>query len=274
MANWIKVEKSTHTKPEILRLARLLGVSKNEAFALVVRFWAWADEVTVDGRVDAVVSTDVDNLVDHAGFAEALEQVGWLNFNDERELLEIPNFERHNGASAKKRAEKAERQRKWRENKDAPVDATVDTPVDASETQARTPEEIRGDKIREEDKKVAPASPSRVDYEQLVNDYDLPEHLDTDSVRESMVEWLENKRSKRQGYKQPERYFLKKVCEYFKTPDALIAAIDAAIVNGWQGCIQASTPTGGENNGRKPNQVRTQAIEVVHRPGDEPQLIR
>lgn len=50
-----------------------------------------------------------------AGFADALIQVGWLVENDGG--LSLPNFERHNGKSSKKRAVTNERVTKIRELK-------------------------------------------------------------------------------------------------------------------------------------------------------------
>jgi len=97
-------------------------------------------------------------------------------------------------------------------------------------------------------KKVAPAKPSRVvDYRKLVDDYELPEALDTPEARTALIEWLTEKRCRKQTYKQPQS-FLSKMADYFKTSEALVAAIDKAIANGWAGCIQGNTPKGGDDD--------------------------
>jgi hypothetical protein len=147
MTAWIKVQHSTPNKPEILRLARVLGVSKDDAFGKVVRFWMWMDDVSVDGRVDAVVDADVDAVVSHDGFARALQSVGWLTIDDSGAFVATPNFDRHNGESAKKRAEKARRQKKWRDG-GADVGANVD---------ARAPQESLPDKSKSKSNKTASA---------------------------------------------------------------------------------------------------------------------
>jgi hypothetical protein len=82
-----------------------------------MRFWLWLDGVTVDGRVDGVTSQDVDGIVDAAGFANALISVGWLQVNEEAESVVIPNFDRHNGETAKARALASKRQSKWRKSR-------------------------------------------------------------------------------------------------------------------------------------------------------------
>lgn len=112
--DWIKVESCTPNKPEVMKLARLLGVSRDDAFGKAMRFWIWVDGISVDGHVDGVTSHDVDAVVGAERVARAFESVGWLRIDDENQSIEIPNFERHNGQTAKARALKTNRQSKWR----------------------------------------------------------------------------------------------------------------------------------------------------------------
>lgn len=119
--SWIKVEFATAEKPEILRLARLLKVSRTEAFGAAVMFWIWLDKNTSDGTVDGVVDDDVDALVGVPGFCVAMRQVGWAELYSES--LSVPHFHRLNGESAKNRAMKSERQARWRAGKAEPEPA-------------------------------------------------------------------------------------------------------------------------------------------------------
>lgn len=137
--SWIKVENTTPNKPEILRLSRLLGVSRDDAFGKAMRFWIWIDGVSVDGRVDGVASPDVDAVVGAVGVAAALAAVGWLQIDDENHVIHVPHFERHNGESAKARGLRAKRQAKWRGKR---VDGDVDGGVDG----AAPPDKRREDK--------------------------------------------------------------------------------------------------------------------------------
>lgn len=137
--DWIKVEIGLAEKPEVFQLSRLLTLDRNQIIGLLVKFWSWADRSTVDGRVDGVASHDVDAVVDVDGFCAALCAVKWLHVDAENLRLKIPNFERHNGESVKKRILKNQRQARWRDNR---VDANVDAPTS---TNASTREEKRRD---------------------------------------------------------------------------------------------------------------------------------
>lgn len=118
-SNWIKLEVITPDKPEIFRLAEILNIDPDAALGKVIRFWAWADQQMIDGNADCnargVTKSAIDRITFMAGFADALIQVGWLVENDGG--LSLPNFERHNGKSSKKRAVTNERVTKIRELK-------------------------------------------------------------------------------------------------------------------------------------------------------------
>ena len=118
-SNWIKLEVITPDKPEIFRLAEILNIDPDAALGKVIRFWAWADQQMIDGNADCnargVTKSAIDRITFMAGFADALIQVGWLVESDG--VLSLPNFERHNGKSSKKRAVTNERVTKIRELK-------------------------------------------------------------------------------------------------------------------------------------------------------------
>lgn len=145
---WIKVELATPDKPEVLRLSRILGIDKDAVFGKLIRLWAWFDKNSVDGVVDGVVDADIDSLCFQPGFATALVSVKWLEIDTAAERITLPNFERHNGESAKKRALKTERQSRWRQN----VDANVDTPASTQPTTPESTEPSTREEKRREDK--------------------------------------------------------------------------------------------------------------------------
>jgi hypothetical protein len=129
--NWIKWTKGFANKPKVLRLAHLWKCSPCEAAACCMIIWEWADDISVDGHVDAPVDACVDLLFHATGKKDAFagfEAVGWLTKTEQG--ICFPDFDVHNGKSAKLRALHSERQRKWRKNVDAPVDAPVDGGVD------------------------------------------------------------------------------------------------------------------------------------------------
>lgn len=125
--DWIKLEVATLDKPEVAQMARVLGIKHGEALELLLRFWAWIDANSVDGHVDGLVDTDVDEMMRCAGFSGVMQMIGWLKCDNENQRIEIPHADRHNGESAKKRALKNRRQSDWRGRVDARVDAATST---------------------------------------------------------------------------------------------------------------------------------------------------
>lgn len=101
-SSWIKVEVITPDKPEIFQIAEILNIDPDAVLGKLVRIWAWADQQTIDGNAGSVTKGVLDRLAFITGFADALITVGWLAYEDGRLIL--PNFERHNGESSKKRA--------------------------------------------------------------------------------------------------------------------------------------------------------------------------
>ena len=138
---WIKVERATPDKPEVLRIARELAIDRDAVFGKLMLVWMWFDANSVDGVVDGAVDADVDELVRQKGFASVMRSVKWLLDAPSGKCnsgLFIPNFDRHNGETAKKRALKNNRQARWRQSVD-----------EAESTNASTREEKR-----REEKKV------------------------------------------------------------------------------------------------------------------------
>lgn len=112
MISWIKVQSTLPDKPEVIRIAAALRIHRLHALGLCVALWAWADSQTSDGIIEGFDRDSVDALFGQPGFAEALERVGWLRVGDG--AIVLPRFDRHNGTSAKKRAETARRVSKHR----------------------------------------------------------------------------------------------------------------------------------------------------------------
>jgi len=110
---WIKARSNLRDQREVFVVARALVLPRDHVVGLCIRFWSWADGQTTDGAIDSICPADIDAVVEHEGFAAALQEAGWL-LVDGRGVI-IPNFHRHNGESAKKRAMAADRKRRQRE---------------------------------------------------------------------------------------------------------------------------------------------------------------
>lgn len=99
---WIKVDHTTVDKPEVMQMADALGMPPEQVMGHIVRVWVWADQQSLDGHAISVTEKGVDRVARHAGFAEAMRKAGWLLGTDG--AISFPNFDRHNGETAKTRA--------------------------------------------------------------------------------------------------------------------------------------------------------------------------
>lgn len=105
--DWLKVEKDTPEKPEVLAIAAHLRRDPDDVFGKCFRFWRWADSQTTDGTLRGVTPEAIDALIRCENFSDALSKVGWLKIK--KGEVRIPDFERHMGESAKQRALTAKR---------------------------------------------------------------------------------------------------------------------------------------------------------------------
>lgn len=110
--DWIKIEKITPEKPEVLRISEILKLNSDEIFGKLFKIWSWADDQSVDGAKMPITEKFLDQKAGKKGFASAMRAVGWLTGTDGN--LEFPGFSRHNGDTAKARAESNRRMAKSR----------------------------------------------------------------------------------------------------------------------------------------------------------------
>lgn len=100
--DWIKFELTTLDKPEVIAMADLLETSTYDVVGRLLRVWGWFDQQTRNGNAASVTGTAlkryIDTLSGSQGFAACMQKVGWLSDDG------MPNFDRHNGKSAKERA--------------------------------------------------------------------------------------------------------------------------------------------------------------------------
>lgn len=103
MNDWIKIEKCTPHKPELRQAARKCGVSRGDAFIAFFALWTYFDTHCEDGFLPGLSLEDVDEMAGIKGFGRAMVSVGWL-VADPTGII-VVNWERHNGKSAKARAQ-------------------------------------------------------------------------------------------------------------------------------------------------------------------------
>lgn len=116
--DWMMIDLELADKPEVHQIASALGIDSDAVVGKLIRVWAWFDKQTVDGNALSVTPALINRLAAHNNFASAMAGAGWLASSDAG--LKMPNFDRWNGKSAKKRALASRRVQRWR---DADVNA-------------------------------------------------------------------------------------------------------------------------------------------------------
>lgn len=151
------------THPKILRIASMLAddpnvgnqigtgkplrecvsrdVTRDITIAALLRVWSATNEHTSDGVWHHVEREDLDCIAGIDGFANAMEVVGWLVYDQVGETATLPNFLEYNApAKNGERSRAAERQREYRErqkNRYANGDVTRDVTMSHREEKRR-----------------------------------------------------------------------------------------------------------------------------------------
>src|ERR1044071_7296978 len=112
--DWIKMRDDLAEDPAVIAIAAKTGLDEFGVVGRLQNLWAWADRQSRDGHAAGVTETWVDVRLRCDGFARAMVEVGWLTVG--KRGIDIPNFDRHNGESAKKRALGTSRKAKQRAN--------------------------------------------------------------------------------------------------------------------------------------------------------------
>lgn len=114
---WIKIDVTTPDKSAIRSVARDCNCSIGDAFLAFFRLYAWLDEMTADGILDADYDL-IDRRGELPGLAASLERSGWLRFVPDGTCY-VTNYCEHNGTSAKARALHAKRSASFKGRKKA-----------------------------------------------------------------------------------------------------------------------------------------------------------
>jgi len=127
--SWIKVRTNLSDDPSVWEIADALGM---DAFAVIGRLhamWAWFDsQATADDPWVTVSAAAMDKRLSCPGWCAAVQAAKWLIIDEASSSLGLPNFERHNGQSAKDRALAQSRMSKHRSRTTAQYVAEQVTP--------------------------------------------------------------------------------------------------------------------------------------------------
>lgn len=138
--DWIKAEHTLPDKPEVVAMAACLNIDQDAVVGKLLRLWIWADqqfsrETILKRNCNGltVSLSFIDRVTFCDGFGKAMISVGWLDGRDGS--YSLPNFERHNGTTAKERASTYRRVKQSREVKRKCNGAGVTKPLPETETE-------------------------------------------------------------------------------------------------------------------------------------------
>jgi hypothetical protein len=149
--DWLKMEHSLPEKPEILAISAKLDMHPDMVVGMCFRLWRWFDIHTEDGHAPAVTFVTLSSALGHADvtekFLKAMQDVSWLTSNDQG--LVLPNFDYHNGNTAKTRALGSKRKKKQRskQNNDVTKESRNESDKIVTREEKRREENIINDQF-------------------------------------------------------------------------------------------------------------------------------
>ena len=184
--DWIKVECVTPDKPEVDMMASQLNIDHDCVVGKLIRLWIWADQQSVSGNGMSVTEKMIDRITFQPGFGSALRLVKWLDGDDG--ALSLPNFEQHNGQTAKTRAATNRRVAKSRAKCNAPT---------VTETEQKALPEKRREEIEKITNNNTPPAEKGDDKELLKSIWEIYPQIGRgrSSKKQVAAEWKKIKKS-------------------------------------------------------------------------------
>jgi hypothetical protein len=230
---WIAMKHDLWECPQVVRIASAMcphhvrDVSTRvRIMGALYRTWCLVDRFAEDGILHGYTAEALDAEVDIEGWAEQLQQVGWLII--ESQQLAIPEFESHFSQSTKRRMRDAKRKRTSRNSCPQNVRSAAD--------KKRTTEQKR----TEEKNNKTPLPP-------------LPKKLDTPAFQQAWLLWVKHRREIHKPLTPTQAQTQLEEFSQWGIPRA-VAAIKHTVAKGWQGIREPEQPEG--HNG-KPQRDRS-----------------
>lgn len=231
--DWIKMRVSLATDPAVIGIAARLDCTEFEVVGMLHHLWSWADIQSRDGHATGVTEKWIDRYVQRDKFAQAMQLVGWLVITEDG--VEFPNFDRHNGETAKTRALASNRQKKRRANVTAEDEQMSRCERDKSVTrEEKRREEIEDQKLlpSDDDEQRKNQKPERIDYEGVFEAYarnlpKLPQVRIKDDARKRAIKTIIGMDKK---FAEPD--FFDRYFAYVEKSDFLMGRNERA----WKGC--------------------------------------
>lgn len=223
--DWIKMRADLHTHPKVVRMASALKADRLRIVGGLHSAWCLFDVHSVDGFLDGYSAETLDDMIGFPGFSRAMIAVGWLE--EDGESLVMPRFDSHNGQSAKRRAQDADRKRNVRKTSAPEAD------------KMRTREEKR----REDLKDIDPPNPPR--GREPKKTYPYPEQLNA----EAWEEWKAYRRENRfKAYAPTERSEGAAITELINLSGGdrqrQMMIVKQSMAKGWKGLFELKDGSG------------------------------
>lgn len=114
--SWIKMSTGLRDHPKVVRMAGMLKADCLRVVGGLQVAWSIFDEHSPDGLLEFYTLGILDEKIGWRGFCKAMQGVGWLVESESG--LRVPDYEEHNGPTAKRRA--LDQKRKETGRKDDP----------------------------------------------------------------------------------------------------------------------------------------------------------
>ncbi|MEQ9887633.1 DNA replication domain protein [Pectobacterium zantedeschiae] len=242
--DWIKMRADLHTHPKVVRMASALKADRLRIVGGLHSAWCLFDVHSVDGLLEGYNSETLDDLIGFPGFSKAMISIGWLE--EDGESLVMPRFDAHNGQSAKRRAQDAERKRNIRKTSASDAD------------KARTREEKRREDINKDPPLTPPKQKKAFPY---------PDNLNVDAWEE----WKRYRKDlKLKAYAPTSRSEGAAITNLINLSGGDLQRqaeiIKQSMANCWQGLFELKSGSNHEASGAvgKGVNYKGRAVEAVH----------
>lgn len=167
--DWIKMGTGLRSHPKTVRIMSALQADRLRVVGALHAVWCVFDQHSPDGFLAGYTPEVMDSEIGWAGFSAAMMAVGWLNATSEG--LSVPEYQEHNGPTAKRRALDTKRKSDIRATPSAESPKTV-REMSASEADKMT---TREEKRRE--KKVNTRARTKAQKTPLPEDFCVSERV-------------------------------------------------------------------------------------------------
>ena len=222
--DWIKMRIDLQSHPKIVRILSATDSDKFRAIGGLHAVWSIFDTHCEDGVLNGYSAKTLDHVIGWEGFSAAMIAVGWMI--ETPQGLVMPEFDEHNGKSAKRRAEDQKRKRESRKCPQIVQEESFE--LGTREEKRREEDKISCDQQAESPKDA----PDRIDYAVVTSAFSeylgaLPQPRDMTEKRRKMVRSIVKR-----GGRYSEHDFFAKFFEYVAKSDFLMGRGSKP----WHGC--------------------------------------